>query len=296
MARTWKFAHLRILCIVSLASGCSSVPEQQQTRGPFETVELALGSDGQKRPYIVFDNKRYISGPYGDQDEISSLVDTIKGNSTPVTVSNRSINLPNKAANLMLTVYDYTAPDACGGHSFHVYEGDELQILQFDYPTERDITCIRDYTQGPTPFVSPGLWGPYDHTDETAMDMCLLAGDADKDGMGLLEGGYEIGWITNIVDWKQAELGNEYANAVSTTNRCLQRMAEATRSTTSQNPNRTAPVSGGTYPVQPGDTLGTIAEQAYGDFSRWIDIYTENSNRIGPDPNRLPEGITLVIP
>ncbi len=147
MARTGKFVHLCILCIVSLASACSGTPDQQRPKGPFETVELALDGDGENRRYIVFDSKRYISGPYGNKGEIIALINTIKHSSIPATVSNRSVNLPNKAANLTLTVYDYAAPDECGG--------------------------------------------------------------------------YEIGWITNILDWEQAELGTEYANAVDVTSRWI---------------------------------------------------------------------------
>ena len=297
MLTTGKFTHLATLCTLILASACSSVPDKQQPQSPFEIVELGLDDDGEKRPYIVFDNKRYISGPYGDEPDVIALINTIKHNSSPAIISNRALNLPNKPANLMLTVYDFKTPDECGGYNFHVYEGEELQILQFDFPEDGKITRIRDYTQGPTPFVSAGLWGPYDHTDGTTMEMCLLAGDGSKDGMALMEGGYEIGWITNIVDWKQAELGTGYADAVKASNRCLQQhTALAKQSTLPQTPKQMQPVSKGTYRVQSGDTLGSIARKVYGDSSRWIDLYTANSSLIGSDPNSLPDNIILELP
>ena len=296
MAATGKFSHLGTLCTLLLAGACSGVPDKQQPQSPFEMVELGLDDDGEKRRYIVLDNKRYISGPYGDRHDVTSLIETIKLNSSPAIISNRALNLPNKPANLMLTVYDFSTPGECGGYDFHVYEGEELQILQFDFPEDGKITRIRDYTLGPTPFVSAGLWGPYDHTDGTTMDMCLLSGDAGKDGMGLMEGGYEIGWITNIVDWKQAELGEEYASAVSTSNRCLQQQLALARQSTSTPARRQTTTPGGAYRVQPGDTLGSIAHKVYGDSGRWIDIYTANGTAIGSDPNRLPAGITLELP
>ncbi|HHJ17844.1 MAG TPA: hypothetical protein ENJ80_14220 [Gammaproteobacteria bacterium] len=297
MSTTGKFIRLGTLCTLLLASACTSVPANKPPQTPFEIVELGLDDDGEKRRYIVLDDKRYISGPYGDKHDVIALINTIKRTSSPAIISNRALNLPNKPANLMLTVYDFRAPAECGGYTFHVYEGNELQILQFDFPENGKIIRIRDYTQGPTPFVSAGLWGPYDHTDGTTMDMCLLAGDAGKDGMGLMEGGYEIGWITNIVDWKQAELGTEYANAVSASNRCLQKKTALarqpampqTRKTTTQGMDKT-------YRVQPGDTLGSIALKMYGDSSRWIDLYTANSSLIGSDPNKLPDSIVLELP
>lgn len=290
-------ARTGMLCISLLASACSSVSDKQQPLGPFETVERNSNTSGEKRPYIILDTKRYISGPYGDEKEVLALVNTIKTHSTPTTVSNRAVNLPNKPANLTLTVYDYKVPDECGGQNFHVYEGDKLEILQFDFPENKKITRIRDYIKGPTPFVSAGLWGPYDHTDGTAVEMCLLAGEGRKDGMGLMEGRYEIGWITNIVDWKQAELGTEYASAVKTASRCLQQQtALAKQSTTPRRLKKSTPMTGGAYRIQPGDTLGSIAQKIYGDFSRWIDIYTANSNLIGSNPNSLPAGVTLAIP
>lgn len=297
MATTRKFTRSGALCVFLLATACSSTPDKPKAQSPFEIVEQAFDSGGEKRPYVVLNNKRYISGPYGDEHEVTALIDIIKHNSTPATISNRAVNLPNKPANLILTVYDYNASGECGNHQFHVYEGDELQILQFDFPENNKITRIRDYTRGPTPFISAGLWGPYDHTDGTIMEMCLLSGDGSKDGMGLMEGGYEIGWITNIIDWKQAELGTEYANAVRTTSNCLQQqVALVKQSTTIHDSEKTTSVSGGTYRVQPGDTLGNIAQKIYGDSSRWIDLYTANGSLIGSDPNSLPANITLVIP
>ena len=297
MAQARTHARTGILFIFLLTSACSSVPEKRQPLDPFATVEQSFDSSGEKRHYIILDTKRYISGPYGDKTDILALINTIKANSTPSTISNRAVNLPNKPANLALTVYNYRAPRECGSYNFHVYEGDQLQILQFDYPEDNKTTRIRDYTQGPTPFVSAGLWGPYDHTDGTAVEMCLLAGDGRKDGMGLMESGYEIGWITNIADWKQAELGTEYAKAVKTTYHCLRQQAALAGSP--DTPAESAgmkPAAGGTYRVQPGDSLGSIARDVYGDFSRWIEIYTANSASIGTDPNKLPASIVLKLP
>ncbi len=296
MTNNNKPVRLNTLWIILLLGACSTTPDEQPAKGPFEAIEQLFRHKGGDRPYVVLDSKRYISGPYGDEQDVQQLIETIKLSSKPVTISNRAINLPNKPANLSLTVYEYQTPGECGGRSFRVYESDELQILQYDFEDNKEITQIRDYTRGPTPFISAGLWGPYDHTDRTALEMCLLAGDSEEDGMGLMEGGYEIGWITTIVDWQQAELGNEYAAAVKTTSACLQQLAAVGHATPAAAAESETPLTGGTYRVQPGDTLGSIAQKAYGDISRWIDIYNANSVLIGPDPNSLPAGVNLELP
>ena len=265
-----------------LLHACASPEQKPAPRDPFDTVDWIKKKFGSDRPYIVLEDKRYVSGPYGDKDDIMQVVEAVKQNSTPVHLSNRAVNLPNKPPNLSLAVYSYVTPPECGAYKFHVYEGDQLEILQYDLEQGIEPTIIRDYIVGPTQFVAAGLWGPYDHTESTAMEMCLLPGNSAKDGGGLMEGNYEIGWITNITDWKQAELGNEYASAVKVTSRCLRGIA-----------------MGGTqrqYYVRPGDSLSGISQRLYGNRTDWKVIYDANRDLIGPDPNTLPSGIVLTIP
>lgn len=53
---------------------------------------------------------------------------------------------------------------------------------------------------------------------------------------------------------------------------------------------------GRSYTVQPRDTLSSIARRFYGDSSKWHIIYEANRARIGSNPDRMPAGVTLVIP
>jgi nucleoid-associated protein YgaU len=114
--------------------------------------------------------------------------------------------------------------------------------------------------------------------------MCLLPGRGDKDGGGLMEGNYEIGWITTITDWKQAELGNEYATVVKTSSRCLQGTGGDTSAGLLQ------------YHIRPSDSLSGISQRVYGNRTGWKKIYEANRELIGFNPNTLPLGIILTIP
>ncbi len=51
-----------------------------------------------------------------------------------------------------------------------------------------------------------------------------------------------------------------------------------------------------TYVIRSGDTLGKIAQAAYGKASLWTKIYEANKATIGPDPANLKVGTTLEIP
>jgi nucleoid-associated protein YgaU len=50
-----------------------------------------------------------------------------------------------------------------------------------------------------------------------------------------------------------------------------------------------------TYTVKAGDTLGKIAQELYGDGSRWTEIYEANKAKIA-NPNVIEVGMELLIP
>jgi LysM repeat protein len=58
---------------------------------------------------------------------------------------------------------------------------------------------------------------------------------------------------------------------------------------------RPAPPAPKTYTVKPGDTLWGIAKQTLGDGSRWHEIYNNNVDVIGKDPNLIRPGQVLRI-
>jgi nucleoid-associated protein YgaU len=57
--------------------------------------------------------------------------------------------------------------------------------------------------------------------------------------------------------------------------------------------NAPAAMGGGSYVIQKGDTLWSIAKRTYGDGKRWADIQAANP---GLDPKKLPVGQQIVLP
>jgi nucleoid-associated protein YgaU len=51
-----------------------------------------------------------------------------------------------------------------------------------------------------------------------------------------------------------------------------------------------------TYVTNAGDSLTSIADEVYGDGTRWSEIYEANRKAIGDDPNLIQVGVTLTIP
>lgn len=58
-------------------------------------------------------------------------------------------------------------------------------------------------------------------------------------------------------------------------------------------PVEAAPATGGTYTVQKGDTLWSIAARHYGNGQKWRDIAAANGMS---DPRQLKVGQTLTLP
>ncbi len=52
----------------------------------------------------------------------------------------------------------------------------------------------------------------------------------------------------------------------------------------------------GQYTVKPGDSLWSIAQQAYGNPARWGEIYNANAGMIGPNPSLIFSGTVLKLP
>jgi nucleoid-associated protein YgaU len=56
------------------------------------------------------------------------------------------------------------------------------------------------------------------------------------------------------------------------------------------------PITTGSYTVQQGDTLSSIAQYIYGDSALWPRIYDANKQVIGNDPDHIRPGEVLQLP
>jgi nucleoid-associated protein YgaU len=83
----------------------------------------------------------------------------------------------------------------------------------------------------------------------------------------------KIGQVLKVPDWKPAAGASKPA-------------APATASAATP----------GSYTVQSGDTLSTIAAKVYGESKLWKRIYDANKDAIGSDPGALKVGQSLRIP
>lgn len=71
-------------------------------------------------------------------------------------------------------------------------------------------------------------------------------------------------------------------------------VAEAPRREVRDQP--AAPSATKTYTIQDYDTLSTIADEFYGDPSKWRFIYNANRQVLGSNPDIIPADVTITIP
>ncbi len=85
--------------------------------------------------------------------------------------------------------------------------------------------------------------------------------------------------------------------AGSPTSGALPTPARPTLASPVPSPSPSAPAAAEqTYVVQPGDTLLSIAQQFYGDGTKWRAIYDANRDVIGDNPDALKVDVRLRIP
>ena len=141
-----------------------------------------------ERPYKVVGSKRFVTGPYGNPGEVHATIAAVKSNGAPSARTARAVKPPEGVVLGNVAIFDYQFPDRCGGYTFRVYEGRDLQVLEYSHASDSGQTVvIRYYVVGPSPFIEAGLWTPYDHTAEGMQEMKLLVGMGEDDGMAFLE-------------------------------------------------------------------------------------------------------------
>lgn len=74
---------------------------------------------------------------------------------------------------------------------------------------------------GGGPFSSPGIWGPYDQIIGGRHKMKMIMGDAEKDGLGMIKGGYAIGMKAALPSYELQDYGDLYGGVVKLVGQCL---------------------------------------------------------------------------
>lgn len=151
------------------------------------------------------------SGHYGDSDAVQATISMVKLQGREAHLSSRAIRLPERPLG-EISVYGYQFPPACGAHEFRVLEADGTQILEYRFATpDGESQAIRDYIKGPSPFVAPGLWTAYDHTEDS---ISTMKSQVEARGDRLFKGVYSQGLVTGLADVEQRALGSAYQQAL----------------------------------------------------------------------------------
>jgi hypothetical protein len=159
----------------------------------------------------------YDTGHYGNPHSVAATVGNVKLQGNKQRVSSMAIRLPERALG-EIAVYGYRYPSNCGGHEFRVYEVQETQILEYRYD-DRDgrSHVIRDYVAGANPFVRPGLWTAYDHTEDS---ISTMTAKVEQRGDKMFDGVYSQGLVTGLPSGEQRLLGSAYEDALAEVSGC----------------------------------------------------------------------------
>jgi len=155
--------------------------------------------------------------PESTNEQVRHVVDQVKTAGERNELSSVAVDLPRQPLEAIIR-YDLTYPESCGGHRFRLYESDGIQVLEYVYTSldNREFE-IRDYIQGPGPFVEAGLWSAYDHTADTIDDMNL---QYEQRGTGAIIGTYSRGAVSSLPDEQKRILAMAYENALADVETC----------------------------------------------------------------------------
>ena len=171
-----------------------------------------------ERQYKSVAGKRIFNGPYGSDKFIIAISQELKNRGEKKRVFTRGITMPHSYTASSLDRYNYLIADECGIDKFKFYEGPDFTALGF---VEGEKSIILDVMTGGGPFSSPGIWGPYDQIIGKRHKMKMIMGDAKKDGLGLIKGGYAIGMKAAMPSYELQEYGDFYGDVIKSTGQCL---------------------------------------------------------------------------
>lgn len=197
------------------AQGTQPGPEGNAGKGKRDTSVL-FGL--QENFPVVADGDRFISVPYGDTHGILDVVATVQQRGVRSRARIRDFRIADGVGTAERAVerFDYTVPEACGGHRFIYLAGRGFTALGFHY----EHRIVLDVLSGGGGLTAPRLWGPNDQVLNDFVPMRLVAGDASKDGIGLLKASYVVGLLADLPKGELEEYGQAYAAAVRKAQGC----------------------------------------------------------------------------
>ena len=167
---------------------------------------------------VQVDGNHYVSNPYGDAKAIMAVAKTVeqKGTRSRARIRNFRITDGVGSEARALERFDYEFPPTCGGHRFSYFIGTDYTALGLHYHDR----VVLDVLSGAGGFTAPRLWGPNDQVLNELVPMKFVAGEADKDGIGLLTASYVVGLLADLPADKLEEYGQAYAAAVNAARAC----------------------------------------------------------------------------
>ena len=171
-----------------------------------------------ERRYKNVAGKRVFNGPYGDENLIIAISQELRNRGEKKRVFTRGITMPQTYVGSSLDRYYYLLEEECGISNFSFYEGPDFTALGFNQGPKE---VLFDVMTGGGPFSSPGIWGPYDQIVGVRHKMKMIMGDAEKDGLGPIKGGYAIGMSASLPSYELQEQGDVYGEKIRMTGECL---------------------------------------------------------------------------
>ncbi|MFQ5660583.1 MAG: hypothetical protein ACE5GZ_09155 [Gammaproteobacteria bacterium] len=217
---------ITLSAVLSLQAGMAAGNEKSTDYKRLKNVKtveevVVTGSRIKKeweRQYKSVAGKRIFRGPYGDTHFIIAISQELKNRGEKKRVFTRGITMPHEYTSSSLDRYNYLIEEECGINNFKFYEGPDFTALGY-IEGKREI--LFDVMTGGGPFSSPGIWGPYDQIIGKRHKMKMIMGDAKKDGLGMIKGGYAIGMKAALPSYELQEQGDLYGGIVKTTGQCL---------------------------------------------------------------------------
>ncbi len=191
------------------AFACSLLVSSLVCGGCASFVETLFDSRNGPTPLQTGDKRAYSS--FGLQPDVYTTVAKVRDAGAVTHLASRAVRLPKRPVGAV-TAYEYQLPQSCGSHRFRVYEFEQTQILEYLYDRpDGGQDQIRDYVEGPSAFIKPGLWTSFDHTRS---GMSQMRTDVVRTRSNLVPSVYSRGLVSGLAEMTKHDLDVAYRRAL----------------------------------------------------------------------------------